>query len=287
MVLRKVLRIMGKALLGLLGFILCYGLAVWLLPMNGANTDYSGPESGELVYIRSNGVHTDIILPLRSAAKDWSVELPFSNTASDDSAFTHVAFGWGDKGFYLETKEWADLKASTALKAMFGLSGSAMHVTFCQVPQVNERCRSVRVDAATLQRLTAKVDAGFARDNEGGPQWIADRHYEQDDAFYEGTGRYGLFFTCNTWANSVLKDCSLPAAAWTATAGGILRQYPDQDVPRATPSAPDGHHRSFRSQRSSSSWTITSGPTSTRMFCWSSPSLPSGAWWRFFLQARS
>lgn len=199
---------------------------MWLLPMIGVNTDYYEPATGELVYVRSNGVHTDIILPLRSTAKDWSAELPFTNTVSDDSAFTHVAFGWGDKGFYLETKEWADLKASTALKAAFGLSGSAMHVTFCRTPQVDERCRSVRVGATILQRITVKVAEGFARTDQGIPQWIADRHYEQKDAFYEGTGRYGLFFTCNTWANSVLEHGGLPAAFWTATAGGILQQYP-------------------------------------------------------------
>jgi len=224
--LRKVLRLMGKAALVLLAFIVCYGLAMWLLPLIGVNADHIEPATGEWVYIRSNGVHTDIILPLRSAAKDWSSHLPFTNTVSDDSAFTHVAFGWGDKGFYLETKEWADLKASTAMKAVFGLSGSAMHVTFCSRPQVDERCRAVRVNASTLRQLTERVNAGFTVGKDGSPRWISDRHYEQNDAFYEGSGRYGLFYTCNTWANQVLKDCGLPAAFWTATAGGILRQYP-------------------------------------------------------------
>lgn len=223
--LRKLLRIVVKATLALLAFIGAYGLAMWALPMIPVNAGYVEPSSGDLVYLRSNGVHTDVILPLRSAVKDWSTELPFTNTVSDDSAFTHVAFGWGDKGFYLETKEWADLKASTALKAAFGLSGSAMHVTFCNMPRVDERCRSVRVDAATLSELTDRVEEGFSHGTDNTPQWIADRHYERNDAFYEGTGRYGLFFTCNTWANSVLKDCGLPAAAWTATARGILRQY--------------------------------------------------------------
>jgi uncharacterized protein (TIGR02117 family) len=222
---RTLLRILGKTALALITFIAAYGLAMWALPMIAVNGGYAEPSTGELVYLRSNGVHTDVILPLHSAVKDWSTELPFTNTISDDSAFTHVAFGWGDKGFYLETKEWADLKASTALKAAFGLSGSAMHVTFCRRLRVDERCRSVRVDAATLQALADRVEEGFARGADDKPLWIADRHYERNDAFYEGTGRYGLFFTCNTWANSVLKDCGLPAAAWTATAGGILRQY--------------------------------------------------------------
>ncbi len=223
---RCTIRLVGRGLLGLLALVLLYGLAAWLLPLIGVNTDYREPVDGTAVFLRSNGVHTDIILPLRGAARDWSHDLSFSHTAVGDSAFSHVAFGWGDKGFYLETKEWADLKASTALKAAFGLSGSAMHVTFCSTPEVNERCRSVRVHNETLQRLTSSISAGFRRDKNGRPIWIAHRYYEQHDAFYEGSGHYGLFFTCNTWANSALKQAVLPAALWTATAAGILRQYP-------------------------------------------------------------
>lgn len=223
---RCTIRLVGRGLLGLLTLVLLYGLAAWLLPLIGVNTDYREPAAGTAVFLRSNGVHTDIILPLRGAARDWSHDLSFSHTAAGDSAFSHVAFGWGDKGFYLETKEWADLKASTALKAAFGLSGSAMHVTFCDTPEVNERCRSVRVDEVTLQRLTDVISAGFRREQNGRPIWIAHRNYEQHDAFYEGSGHYGLFFTCNTWANSALERAGLPAALWTATAAGILRQYP-------------------------------------------------------------
>ncbi len=222
---RRIARVLIKVLLGVVGFVLLYGLAVWLLPLFGVNADYSEPAAGELVYIRSNGVHTDIILPLRTPIKDWTADLLFSNTASGDSGFTHMAFGWGDKGFYLETKEWADLKASTAFKAMFGLSGAAMHVTFCNTPTLNERCRSVRVDDETLRRLTQRIEEGFLAGTDGKPAWIEHRHYEQNDSFYEGSGRYGLFFTCNTWANSVLKECGLPAALWTATDAGILQQF--------------------------------------------------------------
>lgn len=220
------LRLLVRTGASLLVFLLLYALAIWLLPLIRVNTDFREAERGVPVFVRSNGVHTDVILPLRGPAKDWSVYLPFANTASKDTAFTHVAFGWGDKGFYLETKEWADLKASTALKAAFGLSGSAMHVTFCQRPELDERCRSILVYPDTLRRLTAAVASGFAVDADGKPMCIIDRHYERNDAFYEGTGRYGLFFTCNTWANSVLKDAGLPAAFWTATDKGILRQYP-------------------------------------------------------------
>ena len=45
-------------------------------------------------------------------------------------AMIFVGLGWGDKGFYLETPTWADLKTSTALKAVSGYNTTAMHVTF-------------------------------------------------------------------------------------------------------------------------------------------------------------
>lgn len=224
-ILRLVFRLLWRTVLALLTFIVVYALAVGLLPMIPANADFVEPEVGHTIYVRSNGVHTDLVVPLRSTVKDWSQRLPFANTSSADSSATHVAFGWGDKGFYLETKEWADLKASTAVKAVFGLSGSAMHVTFCEAPALGVDCKAVRVDDATLQRLFALIESGFAKDETGKPIWIADRYYGTTDSFYEGTGRYGLFFTCNTWTNYVLKDCGLPAAVWTAFDSGILRHY--------------------------------------------------------------
>jgi hypothetical protein len=53
----------------------------------------------------------------------------------------YLAFGWGDKGFYLNTPEWADLKVSTALNAAFGLSSSAIHSTFYKKLRENETCK--------------------------------------------------------------------------------------------------------------------------------------------------
>ena len=66
---------------------------------------------------------------------DWIITFCLSkccaeNTKSKDSTAEYLAFGWGDKGFYLDTPEWSDLKASTAFKAAFALGNSAMHTTF-------------------------------------------------------------------------------------------------------------------------------------------------------------
>jgi hypothetical protein len=52
---------------------------------------------------------------------DWGKELPFDNTISKRYDFSYVSFGWGDKGFYLDTPSWAELQPSTAFVAAFGL----------------------------------------------------------------------------------------------------------------------------------------------------------------------
>ena len=44
--------------------------------------------------------------------------------------FLQISIGWGDKGFYLDTPTWAELKLSTALIAGFGLGNAALHITY-------------------------------------------------------------------------------------------------------------------------------------------------------------
>lgn len=202
-----------------------YTIGVLVLPFSPANADYAEPDHGHTIFLHSNGVHSDIVLPVRTAAHDWSQVFPVANTVKQDSTLTHIGIGWGDKGFYLETKEWADLKASTALKALLGVSGTALHVTYMPQPVPDVRTRAVRISTTTLEKLIARMSTGYAPGTDGKPVWIRDRHYGDTDSFYEGTGRYGPHHTCNTWTNNVLKDCGLPAALWTATAGGVLRQY--------------------------------------------------------------
>ncbi len=222
---RTLLRITTRALLGVAGFIGLYLLAAWVLPMITVNNDAVQPANGTTIFIRSNGVHTDLVLPLRTAQKDWTRELSFAHTASQDTAMRYVAFGWGDKGFYLETPTWADLKASTAIKAMFWMSSSAMHVTYHTELREDDHCRMLHVSDAAFVKLVAYIGSGFQRDATGQPQWILGHSYDRNDCFYDARGTYNLFFTCNTWANDALKQSGLKACLWTPFDTGLLRAY--------------------------------------------------------------
>ncbi|MFZ1692566.1 MAG: TIGR02117 family protein [Flavobacteriales bacterium] len=223
--LRKFLKHALRALAALVAAIVLYVLLA--LVLSRIPVPAEADEGSEVMaYILSNGVHTDIVVPVRSAQRDWSVHLPFANTTGRDSTAAWVAFGWGDKGFYLETPTWGDLTASVAFKAMFALGTSAMHVTYHHGLREGPLCKRIGMSQRQYQRLLAYLDKSFAKDAQGRTQVIVTHaNYGSNDAFYEGTGSYHLFHTCNTWANNALKTSGQKACLWTALDGGILGQY--------------------------------------------------------------
>ncbi len=158
------------------------------------------------IYLKSNGVHTDIVLPVKTDIKDWSQSILYKNTRNADTTLKYLAMGWGDKGFYLETPTWNDLKASTAFKAAFGLSSSAIHATFYHELREGEQCVKLTIAKEQYQRLVAFIENSLQTDPLGNPIVITtDARYGNNDAFYEASGNYSLFHTCNTWTNNALK----------------------------------------------------------------------------------
>ena len=222
--LKQALKFTGRFILALVIFLVVYVLAILILSHITVN---SIPEKSEdiTIYINSNGVHTDILVPVKNDIKDWTTEIKYNQTKSKDSLMHYVAFGWGDKGFYLDTPEWSDLKASTAAKAAFYLGTSAMHTRFYNVVKEDAECVKVTISKKDYQDMVKYIEDSFTLDDKAHVQWITNRSYGKYDAFYEGKGRYSLFYTCNTWANNCLKAGHQRAALWTVYDKGIFYHY--------------------------------------------------------------
>lgn len=175
------------------------------------------------VFVASNGVHTDLVLPLQGRSVDWrdifaAVDFP---TAPVDA--THVAIGWGDRAFYLQTPTWADLTVRVALTALAGTGSTVLHVTWLRDDQLqgwaNTPGHLWRLPAypAQLQQLEAFVlDSLAARRSPAElARPVAGAHYGTQDAFYEAAGHYGPFETCNTWTGRALRQAGFAVAPWT------------------------------------------------------------------------
>lgn len=224
-IVKKSLRILFRLLLGIIAFLVIYVLAVLLLSRISVNTGIKRENATVPVYILSNGVHTDIVVPIKSDSVDWTKEIRFEDTVAKDSLVQYIAFGWGDKGFYLHTPEWSDLTAGTAFKAVSGLGSSAMHTTFYKKLTEGETCKKIMISKAEYSQLVRYITDSFKRDATGKIQWISGYSYGKNDAFYEAKGAYNLFYTCNTWANNALKAGNQKACFWTVYDKGILYHY--------------------------------------------------------------
>jgi uncharacterized protein (TIGR02117 family) len=223
--LKKVLKITLKIFLILFGFISLYLIAVFCLSKITINQEPNTKPEVE-IYILTNGVHTDIVMPRKTDQMDWSKQVKFENTKAADSTYKYIAMGWGDKGFYLETPEWSDLKASVAFKAASGLSTTAIHATYYKNLKEGDDCKKITISKEQYDRLIKYISESFQKDASGNFLNIkTNANYGKTDAFYEAIGSYSLFHTCNTWANSALKVSGQKCCFWTATDSGIFSKY--------------------------------------------------------------
>ncbi|GHU99941.1 hypothetical protein FACS1894159_04790 [Bacteroidia bacterium] len=179
------------------------------------------------IYITTNGAHTDIVVPVRNSQMDWTLMLPLENILSPDTVYGYVGLGWGDKGFFLDMPTWDDLTPGLAFRATFWLNSTAMHATYYKYMREDASCRRIEISCEQYARLCRFIEGRFRRRADGRFILIpTDAVYGTTDAFYEARGRYNLFYTCNTWANSALAACGQRRCLWTVFDKGIFLKYP-------------------------------------------------------------
>ena len=220
-IIKKLLKYLAIFILSLLTYL----LIVTLLSFVSVNEDFAENQQEIPIYILTNGVHTDVVLPIKNEHYDWSNQLKFEHTKAKDSTYQYVALGWGDKGFYLETPTWADLKTSTALKAASGLSSAAMHVTFYKDLKESKSCKKLQISSDNYKKLILFINESFQTKSGEFLKIETNAVYGKHDVFYEANGSYSLFYTCNSWANQALKAANQKAALWTISDSGIFRHY--------------------------------------------------------------
>lgn len=216
-----------KTAIGVMSFVFLYLLAALILGVIELHADRDKNMRGDVdIYLMTNGVHTDIVMPMQNEVYDWRrVVNPLLTRAGQPAAY--VGIGWGSREFYLNTPTWSDLTPNTAFKAVSGLGDSALHITF-HPHAPHEHVDSIRITltAAEYERLIEDILPSFKFD----PQThqaiqIPNAFYHDSDVFYEANGRYHLFNTCNTWANTRLKKSGLKAVVWTPFSGSLMNAY--------------------------------------------------------------
>ncbi len=211
---RRWLRRAAFVLSGIVAAAGLYVAAACLLMFWPANPAARVPAESPAVeaWVLSNGVHTDLVFPVRSATIDWRQLFAPAHFEAVPPGAEFVAIGWGDREFYLHTPTWADLTASRALGAMFGGNRALLHVTYLTRAQLQQGAWHLPLSQAQYARLADYVRATLAA---GRATPVAGAYYGNDDAFYEAEGGYHLFETCNTWAGRALRQAGVTVSRWT------------------------------------------------------------------------
>lgn len=181
------------------------------------------PQNDIEIFIRSNGVHLDLVLPLKTDLKDWTKEIGIDPRIKNSARY--ISFGFGDKEFYENTPEWSDLTLRTAIVALFLKSPTAIHVNYFGWMETDRQCRRVKVSNQQYLAIVDYIETSFKRDSAGKLIRIPGLQYYRYDLFYEANHSFSLFFTCNSWTNRCLKKAGLRSCLWTPFDRGTLYQY--------------------------------------------------------------
>lgn len=202
-------------LVACLVFILNYLFFAWFLSRLTTTPKEYKCEKPNKVYATSNGVHMDLIFHKDLLDDHFLVQLQAVEGAD------YIAIGWGDKGFYLYTPTWAELKISTAIAAGFLPSKTLMHLTHYK--HVNPNWKPVELCDEQLAAMKKFVYASFKKDKNDKIKILEGTGYRDNDFFYEAKGNYSCLYTCNIWVNQALKKASVKTAIWSPFDKGILR----------------------------------------------------------------
>lgn len=200
-----------------------YLLLAAMLGLWPVNRDFQSSADGVDIYVASNGVHTDLILPRAAQDVDWRQRLPQPLLHTQ----AYLAFGWGERRFYLETPTWQDLRVSTALRALSGLNETVLHVEAIAQPTPGANTRHLRISVRQYHDLVSYINAHLAADAHGAVIAIGGAHYNDHDHFFEARGRYSLFVTCNEWTRRALTSAGIRGPLWSPFDWALLYQLPE------------------------------------------------------------
>jgi uncharacterized protein (TIGR02117 family) len=220
---RRARRMAVRLLLGLIALPAAYFVAAIMLGAMTAHEGWREPERGIQLYVRTNGVHTWILMPKVTPVMDWRPYAPPEHLRDPRyGRGDYIAVGYGNREFYLNTPTWADLTLRNAFYAGFGGGPPLVHVEHDYQPHPTGDTRPLRVTPDQYRRLVEFVRARFRLDAQGRPIPLLGRGYNDWDMFYEANGGYSFVFTCNEWTGRALRAAGVRMGMWTPFAQGVM-----------------------------------------------------------------
>lgn len=197
-------------------------LSAWIGSAIPRNSGWQAPAQGVEIMIGTNGVHTEIVMPLITSHKDWRDDFPAGDLLAPARPYTHVAVSWGEREVFLNTPRWRDLTLATALGAAWS-GDSLLHVSHYVRPAPSSDYRNLTITREQYALLVAEIEKALLP----GAERTSFRGYGEHDVFYDAPGTYHLGNTCNQWTSDTLAAAGIKTGWWTPMAGGVMKWVPE------------------------------------------------------------
>ena len=178
-------------------------------------------DRSSLAYLQYSPIHADIVLPAASLSEQTRSQIALPDNPD------YFVFGLGDRDIFVNTPTWGDLKIRYALQALLLPSRQVIHLE----PADEVSSAWIKLDICEDQRMAIEryVMDSFEKDGNGKTQVLEDLTYTGYDRFYEATGLYTMFKSCNNWVNGAMKAAGLKAPIWSPFSQGVTYHARRQD----------------------------------------------------------
>ncbi|QFT91303.1 hypothetical protein FIU86_00485 [Roseovarius sp. THAF9] len=204
------------AILALICLYLVSAVAGALVP--GPLSPNPSADGGPPIEIRmvAGPIHYDLLLPLTPRTQARFFHLEKAGLLLSDPKAEWLVIGWGSRAFYTHEGSYSDVPAATLWRAMTGDDAVLRADVIGPLPRGYDSPRLMLTPAqysglmtAILQQLAPNAD------DDATP--LSALGFTDTDIFFEATGRFHIFRTCNTWISRTLRSAGIPFGAWTPT----------------------------------------------------------------------
>jgi len=221
-----ILNSLGILILVILGV---FAISLLLIPIGTIipiNRKYRRVKNGIDIYLSSNGMHTDFIVPTQNNLFNWTTLIDGEPYEKALTAYPYLGIGWGDWNFYIELDAWENLTPKLAAKALLNpMTKTLMHITaYDELPSKERRVEKVSITNQQYLSLCEFIQTGFDFTEQKEVQLLPNLGYAPNDNFYKATGSYHYFHTCNYWVNKGLKKIGVRTSLWSPIDRGMFYQ---------------------------------------------------------------
>jgi uncharacterized protein (TIGR02117 family) len=224
--LNKISKYSLKTCYSLLSIASFYYLCCLVLPLYHVNSEYLYKNKGILVFVTGDGLHSEIIVPLKNEIIDWETTFNKQDFDSSSKNKQWICIGFSEENFYKTNRRWDNMNYFSAFAHLCGFGKSIIHVSYeNEYPFSKNFIRKVYIGEEQYARLSDYIKGSFVQNNGTLLTPMAKSNTFKKEVIYEAQKEFSFFHTCNTWTNNALKSIGFKTGRWTALEGGIREQF--------------------------------------------------------------